>query len=121
MRAQKLWRIGLVALHPIGDAADPQDDDVEEIGDQDDSPSDDTVEGTPPSQEDGKSPTTTLRVQEAILKELGSEEVRKVNCYGQEVSLARTGPPAHFRTSQTYSGAWGGPASLEASPITLRA
>uniref|UniRef100_A0A2K5CQW0 Zinc finger and BTB domain containing 14 n=1 Tax=Aotus nancymaae TaxID=37293 RepID=A0A2K5CQW0_AOTNA len=61
---------------PIGDAADSQDDDVEEIGDQDDSPSDDT--------EDGKSPTTTLRVQEAILKELGSEEVRKVNCYSQE-------------------------------------
>lgn len=32
---------------PIGDATDTQDDDVEEIGDQDDSPSDDTVEGTP--------------------------------------------------------------------------
>jgi hypothetical protein len=31
---------------PIGDTADTQDDDMEEIGDQDDSP-DDTVEGTP--------------------------------------------------------------------------
>ncbi|KAI4564860.1 hypothetical protein MJG53_015872 [Ovis ammon polii x Ovis aries] len=85
---------------PIGDAADPQDDDVEEIGDQDDSPSDDTVEGTPPSQEDGKSPTTTLRVQEAILKELGSEEVRKVNCYGQEVESMET-PESKDLGSQT--------------------
>ncbi|XP_053914204.1 zinc finger and BTB domain-containing protein 14 isoform X2 [Cuculus canorus] len=59
---------------PIGEPNDTQDDEVEEIGDHDDSPSDVTVEGTPPSQEDGKSPTTTLRVQEAILKELGSEE-----------------------------------------------
>uniref|UniRef100_A0A8C6ZMP1 Zinc finger and BTB domain containing 14 n=1 Tax=Nothoprocta perdicaria TaxID=30464 RepID=A0A8C6ZMP1_NOTPE len=75
---------------PIGEANDAQDDDVEEIGDHDDSPSDVTVEGTPPSQEDGKSPTTTLRVQEAILKELGSEEVRKVNCYGQEVEPMET-------------------------------
>ncbi|XP_034285414.1 zinc finger and BTB domain-containing protein 14 [Pantherophis guttatus] len=70
---------------PIGESNDNQDDEVEEIGDHDDSPSDMTMEGTPPSQEDGKSPTATLRVQEAILKELGSEEVRKVNCYGQEV------------------------------------
>ncbi|XP_005082615.1 zinc finger and BTB domain-containing protein 14 [Mesocricetus auratus] len=85
---------------PIGDAADAQDDDVEEIGDQDDSPSDDTVEGTPPSQEDGKSPTTTLRVQEAILKELGSEEVRKVNCYGQEVESMET-PESKDLGSQT--------------------
>ncbi|XP_051707324.1 zinc finger and BTB domain-containing protein 14 [Oryctolagus cuniculus] len=85
---------------PIGDATDPQDDDVEEIGDQDDSPSDDTVEGTPPSQEDGKSPTTTLRVQEAILKELGSEEVRKVNCYGQEVESMET-PESKDLGSQT--------------------
>ncbi|XP_058133421.1 zinc finger and BTB domain-containing protein 14 [Lagenorhynchus albirostris] len=85
---------------PIGDAADTQDDDVEEIGDQDDSPSDDTVEGTPPSQEDGKSPTTTLRVQEAILKELGSEEVRKVNCYGQEVESMET-PESKDLGSQT--------------------
>ncbi|XP_038603400.1 zinc finger and BTB domain-containing protein 14 isoform X2 [Tachyglossus aculeatus] len=73
---------------PVGEPADPPDDEVEEIGDPDDSPSDDTAEGTPPSQEDGKSPTATLRVQEAILKELGSEEVRKVNCYGQEVEAA---------------------------------
>ncbi|XP_054020179.1 zinc finger and BTB domain-containing protein 14 [Dryobates pubescens] len=70
---------------PMGEPNEAPDDEVEEIGDHDDSPSDVTVEGTPPSQEDGKSPTATLRVQEAILKELGSEEVRKVNCYGQEV------------------------------------
>ncbi|XP_051466498.1 zinc finger and BTB domain-containing protein 14 isoform X4 [Apus apus] len=75
---------------PMGEPNDTQDDEVEEIGDHDDSPSDVTVEGTPPSQEDGKSPTTTLRVQEAILKELGSEEVRKVNCYGQEVEPMET-------------------------------
>ncbi|KAK2517903.1 hypothetical protein Q9233_012824 [Columba guinea] len=75
---------------PVGEPNDTQDDEVEEIGDHDDSPSDVTVEGTPPSQEDGKSPTTTLRVQEAILKELGSEEVRKVNCYGQEVEPMET-------------------------------
>ncbi|XP_066039169.1 zinc finger and BTB domain-containing protein 14 [Chamaea fasciata] len=74
----------------MGEPNDTQDDEVEEIGDHDDSPSDVTVEGTPPSQEDGKSPTTTLRVQEAILKELGSEEVRKVNCYGQEVEPMET-------------------------------
>ncbi|KAB0356588.1 hypothetical protein FD754_000744 [Muntiacus muntjak] len=85
---------------PTGDAADPQDDEVEEIGDQDDSPSDDTVEGTPPSQEEGKSPTTTLRVQEAILKELGSEEVRRVNCYGQEVESMET-PESEDLGSQT--------------------
>ncbi|KAB0386869.1 hypothetical protein FD755_001825 [Muntiacus reevesi] len=77
---------------PIGDAADPQDDDVEEIGDQDDSPSDDT--------EEGKWPTTTLRVQEAILKELGSEEVRKVNCCGQEVESMET-PESEDLGSQT--------------------
>ncbi|KAF3825532.1 hypothetical protein GH733_005514 [Mirounga leonina] len=76
---------------PIGDAADTQNDDVDEIGDQDDSPSDDTVEGTPPpSREEGKSPTTTRRVQEAILQELGSEEVRRVNCYGQEAESMET-------------------------------
>ncbi|KAJ7338706.1 hypothetical protein JRQ81_012608 [Phrynocephalus forsythii] len=74
----------------IGESNDNQDDEVEEIGDHDDSPSDMTMEGTPPSQEDGKSPTATLRVQEAILKELGSEEVRKVNCYGQEVESVET-------------------------------
>ncbi|XP_020650162.1 zinc finger and BTB domain-containing protein 14 isoform X1 [Pogona vitticeps] len=74
----------------IGESNDNQDDEVEEIGDHDDSPSDMTMEGTPPSQEDGKSPTATLRVQEAILKELGSEEVRKVNCYGQEVEPIET-------------------------------
>jgi hypothetical protein len=52
-----------------------QEDYVEEIRDhQDDSPSTDKVEGTSPSQEDAKSPNTMLRVQEVILKELGSEE-----------------------------------------------
>uniref|UniRef100_A0A8C9UPT1 Zinc finger and BTB domain-containing protein 14 n=1 Tax=Spermophilus dauricus TaxID=99837 RepID=A0A8C9UPT1_SPEDA len=61
---------------PIGDTADTQDDD------------------------DGKSPTTTLRVQEAILKELGSEGVRKVNCYGQEVESTET-PESKDLGSQT--------------------
>ncbi|XP_078543687.1 zinc finger and BTB domain-containing protein 14 [Lissotriton helveticus] len=72
---------------------DTQDDDVEEIGDPEDSPSDDTVDGTTPSHEEEKSPTSTLRVQEAILKELGSEEVRKVNCYGQDVEAMDTTEP----------------------------
>ena len=85
---------------PIGDAADAQDNDVEEIGDQDDSPSDDMVEGTLQRQEDGKSPTTTLRVQEAILKELRSEEVQKVNCYSQEVESIET-PESKALSSQT--------------------
>jgi hypothetical protein len=76
---------------------------VEEIGDQDDSPSDDTVEGTLQRQEDGKSPTTNLRVQEAILKELGSEEVQKVNCYSQEVESTET-PESKSLGSQTPSG-----------------
>lgn len=48
-----------------------QDDDWEGIGDQDASPSDGTVEGTPPSGEGGDSPATALGVQEAIRKEPG--------------------------------------------------
>ncbi|XP_043922437.1 zinc finger and BTB domain-containing protein 14 isoform X2 [Protopterus annectens] len=83
---------------PLIDTSDNQDDEVEEIGDQDDCPSDDTGADTPPAQDEGKSPT--LRVQEAILKELGSEEVRKVNCFGQEVETMETTEPKDIR-SQT--------------------
>ena len=73
---------------------------MEEIRDQDDSPSDDTVEDTLQRQEDGKFPTNILRVQEAILKELGSEEVQKVNCYSQEVESIET-PESKALSSQT--------------------
>ncbi|MGH0132799.1 UNVERIFIED_CONTAM: hypothetical protein FKN15_050638 [Acipenser sinensis] len=61
------------------------DNDVEVLGD--DSPSDDAVEETQPNQEVDKSPHSTLRVQEAILKELSSEDVHKVSCYSQEVLM----------------------------------
>nr|XP_006000747.1 PREDICTED: zinc finger and BTB domain-containing protein 14 isoform X2 [Latimeria chalumnae] len=88
---------------PLVDSNDNQDDEVEEIGGQDDSPSEDTVEETPPNQEDGKSPTSTLRVQEAILKELGSEEVRKVNCYGQEVEAMETSEPKDIGSQTSHA------------------
>ncbi|XP_068090819.1 zinc finger and BTB domain-containing protein 14 [Hyperolius riggenbachi] len=87
------YETNLKISRPVGEANENQDDDVEEIGDHEDSPSDDTVEGTPQSHEEEKSPGSTLRVQEAILKELGSEEVRKVNCYGQEVETMETTEP----------------------------
>ena len=64
--------------YPIGDAADTQDEDMEELRKQDNSPSNDTVEGisppAPASQKVSKSPKMMFRVQETILKELGSEE-----------------------------------------------
>ncbi|KAG2457966.1 zinc finger and BTB domain-containing protein 14 [Polypterus senegalus] len=77
---------------PGADAHENQDDDVEVLGDQDDSPSDDAAEEAPSNPEGEKSPQTTLRVQEAILKELSSEEVHKVSCYGQDVEGMETEP-----------------------------
>ncbi|KAM4027876.1 zinc finger and BTB domain-containing protein 14 isoform 1-T1 [Anomaloglossus baeobatrachus] len=87
------YETNLKITRQVGEPNDHQDDEVEEIGDHDDSPSDDTGEGAPQVHEEEKLPTSTLRVQEAILKELGSEEVRKVNCYGQEVEAMETTEP----------------------------
>ncbi|XP_015208952.1 zinc finger and BTB domain-containing protein 14 [Lepisosteus oculatus] len=77
---------------PTAEAQEGQDDDVEVLGDQDESPSDDVGDEAPPNPEIEKSPTSALRVQEAILKELGSEDVHKVSCYDQEVE-AMDGEP----------------------------
>ncbi|KAM3928752.1 zinc finger and BTB domain-containing protein 14 [Leptodactylus fuscus] len=87
------YETSLKISRQVGEPNDHQDDEVEEIGDHDDSPSDDTVEGAPQVHDEEKLPASTLRVQEAILKELGSEEVRKVNCYGQEVETMETNEP----------------------------
>ncbi|XP_036375064.1 zinc finger and BTB domain-containing protein 14-like [Megalops cyprinoides] len=67
-----------------------QDHDVQVLGDQDDTPSDDIVEDSHVNQELDKSPNSTLRVQEAILKELATEDVHKVGCYDQEVEAMET-------------------------------
>ncbi|MBN3284650.1 ZBT14 protein, partial [Polyodon spathula] len=75
---------------PNTDSHDNHDNDVEVLGDE--SPSDDVVEETQPNQEVDKSPHNTLRVQEAILKELSSEDVHKVSCYSQEVESMETEP-----------------------------
>ncbi|MGH0174106.1 UNVERIFIED_CONTAM: hypothetical protein FKN15_067211 [Acipenser sinensis] len=75
---------------PNTDSHDNHDDDVEVLGDE--SPSDNVVEETQPNHEVDKSPHSTLRVQEAILKELSSEDVHKVSCYSQEVESMETEP-----------------------------
>ncbi|MBN3302682.1 zinc finger and BTB domain-containing protein 14 [Amia ocellicauda] len=77
---------------PNAEAQENQDDDVEVLGDHDESPSDDVVEESQPNQEIEKSPNSTLRVQEAILKELGNEDVHKVSCYDQEVEAMENEP-----------------------------
>ncbi|KAJ8418819.1 hypothetical protein AAFF_G00003180 [Aldrovandia affinis] len=53
-------------------------------------PSDDIVEEPQRNKELDKSPNSALRVQEAILKELASQEVHKVNCYDQDVEAMDT-------------------------------
>ncbi|XP_053716223.1 zinc finger and BTB domain-containing protein 14 isoform X1 [Synchiropus splendidus] len=58
--------------------------DAEALVDDDSPPSDDLVD-TAANQELDKSPTSALRVQEAILKELTNEDVHKVTCYDQDV------------------------------------
>ncbi|MGH0142152.1 UNVERIFIED_CONTAM: hypothetical protein FKN15_075816 [Acipenser sinensis] len=75
---------------PSTGSHDNHDNDVEVLGDE--SPSDDVVEETQPNQEVDKSPHSTLRVQEAILKELSSEDVHKVSCYSQEVESMEPEP-----------------------------
>ncbi|XP_042188048.1 zinc finger and BTB domain-containing protein 14 [Callorhinchus milii] len=69
------------------------DEEIDEITDQLDEQPDDAVEEAVPNPDDGKSQANGLRVQEAILKELGSEEVRKVNCFGTEVEAMETTEP----------------------------
>ncbi|KAJ8337179.1 hypothetical protein SKAU_G00383990 [Synaphobranchus kaupii] len=70
---------------PTEESQENQDHEVQVLGDQDDTPSDDMVEESHVNQDLDKSPSSTLRVQEAILKELATEEVHKVSCYDQDV------------------------------------
>lgn len=69
------------------------DEEIEEIGDQLEGQSEEAVDETVPNPDDGKTQANGLRVQEAILKELGSEEVRKVNCFGSEVETMESTEP----------------------------
>ncbi|TRY96095.1 hypothetical protein DNTS_025484 [Danionella cerebrum] len=66
---------------PMEDPGLNQDSDVQDLGEQDDSRSDDVTS----NHELDKSPNNALQVQEAILKELAQEDVPKVPCYDQDV------------------------------------
>ncbi|KAM4606329.1 zinc finger and BTB domain-containing protein 14 isoform 2-T2 [Polymixia lowei] len=59
---------------------------VQVLGDHDDPPTTDDLVEASANQELDKSPSTALRVQEAILKELANQDVHKVTCYDQDVA-----------------------------------
>ncbi|KAJ8272886.1 hypothetical protein GJAV_G00094600 [Gymnothorax javanicus] len=67
---------------PTEESQENQEHDVQVL---DDTPSDEMGEESHVNQDLDKSPNSTLRVQEAILKELATEEVHKVSCYDQDV------------------------------------
>ncbi|KAJ8379004.1 hypothetical protein AAFF_G00232330 [Aldrovandia affinis] len=75
---------------PTEESQENQDHEIQVLGDQDDTPSDDMVDESHVNQELDKSPNSSLRVQEAILKELATEEVHKVSCYDQDVEAMDT-------------------------------
>ncbi|XP_017562334.1 zinc finger and BTB domain-containing protein 14 isoform X1 [Pygocentrus nattereri] len=85
------------------DAQLNQDSDVHVLGDQDDPPSDDIVDEAQGNHDLDKSPSSALRVEEAILKELAQEEVNKVGCYDQDVEAMDTEPKELAAHTQTLS------------------
>ncbi|KAF4087885.1 hypothetical protein AMELA_G00076490 [Ameiurus melas] len=82
-----------------------QDNDVQVIGDQDDTPSDDIVEEPQGNHDLDKSPNSALRVEEAtsLLKELTQEEVHKVACYDQDVEALDAEPKELAAHTQTLA------------------
>ncbi|XP_063062814.1 zinc finger and BTB domain-containing protein 14 [Engraulis encrasicolus] len=77
---------------PTDDSHLPTDTDVQVLGDHDDGSHDIGDDGHSHNHDLDKSPTSALRVQEAILKELAQEEVHKVACYDHDVE-AMDGEP----------------------------
>ncbi|KAF5892093.1 band 4.1-like protein 3 isoform X1, partial [Clarias magur] len=82
-----------------------QDNDVQVIGDQDDTPSDDIVEEPQGNHDLDKSPNSALRVEEAtsLLKELTQDEVHKVACYDQDVEAMGAEPKELAAHTQTLA------------------
>lgn len=72
---------------PTDDPTLGQENDLQVLGDHDDTPTDDLVEEPMTNHDLDKSPNTALRVTEAILKEWppANEDVHKVSCYDQDV------------------------------------
>ncbi|XP_029518557.2 zinc finger and BTB domain-containing protein 14 isoform X2 [Oncorhynchus nerka] len=94
---------------PTDDPTLGQENDVQVLGDHDDTPTD-LVEEPTANHDLDKSPNTALRVQEAILKELANEDVHKVSCYDQDVELMDTEPKdlaGHATTTLTFADSIG--------------
>ncbi|XP_048858044.1 zinc finger and BTB domain-containing protein 14 isoform X1 [Brienomyrus brachyistius] len=91
MNAKYAYDIVKITI-PSEESQENRDHDVQVLGDHDDNPTDDIVEEPHANQDLDKSPNSALRVQEAILKELATEDVHKVSCYDQEVEAMETEP-----------------------------
>ncbi|XP_066540111.1 zinc finger and BTB domain-containing protein 14 isoform X2 [Hoplias malabaricus] len=80
-----------------------QDNDVQVLGDQEDTHSDGIVEEAQDNHDLDKSPSSALRVEEALLKELTQEDVNKVSCYDQDVEAIDAEPKELAAHTQTLS------------------
>lgn len=89
---------------PPDDPTLTSDPDVQVLGEHHDTPTHDLVEDASTNHELDKSPSSALRVQEAILKELANEDVHKVSCYDQDVvEPMDTEPKDLVHTPQTLT------------------